>query len=234
MASRETRRTGHSGQDPSEGADPSWPSELRVWTRSWPFSAGPPFSACGSSSRASGPRLSWREAPRAARRLVPLSLGPQGTKGSKQVVPTRAPTRALKCPSQNARGARRAAQQCRGSEPAEQSAEAGPPAGPPAGPAPRTHRRPFCTTRFRQLLQQEQAWLHSKSKGGSAMLNSGSSRPSWGQTAVRAEQGSPRQPSRTSTDGGATAPSRASPQGDALDAPRSSNGLCLFGNLDNS
>lgn len=45
----------------------------------------------------------------------------------------------------------------------------------------RAHLRPFCTTRFRQLLQQEQAWLHSKIKGGSAMLNSGRSRPSWGQ-----------------------------------------------------
>lgn len=77
--------------------------------------------------------------------------------------------------------------------------EAGP-RGRAAGPPARgTHRRPFCTTRFRQLRQQEQAWLHSKSKGGSAMLNSGSSRPSWGQTAVRAGHGAPRQPAQART-----------------------------------
>jgi hypothetical protein len=39
---------------------------------------------------------------------------------------------------------------------------------------------PLCTTRFLQFLQQEQAWLHSKIKGGSILLNSCSSRPSWG------------------------------------------------------
>ena len=44
------------------------------------------------------------------------------------------------------------------------------------------HLRPFCTTRLRHVLQQEQAWLHSNSRGGSAMLNSGSSRPSWADT----------------------------------------------------
>lgn len=60
-----------------------------------------------------------------------------------------------------------------------------------------THRRPFCTTRLRQFRQQAQAWLHSNSKGGSAMLNSGSSRPSWGQTCsqdqpTRMQHASPR------------------------------------------
>lgn len=48
-----------------------------------------------------------------------------------------------------------------------------------------SHLRPFCTTRFRQFLQQEHAWLHSKIKGGSAMLNSGRSRPSCGQTSSK-------------------------------------------------
>lgn len=44
--------------------------------------------------------------------------------------------------------------------------------------APPAHLRPFCTTRFLQVLQHEHAWLHSKIRGGSAMLNSGRSRPS--------------------------------------------------------
>lgn len=39
---------------------------------------------------------------------------------------------------------------------------------------------PLCTTRFLQFLQQEHAWLHSKISGGSILLNSWSSRPSWG------------------------------------------------------
>lgn len=39
---------------------------------------------------------------------------------------------------------------------------------------------PLCTTRFLQFLQQEHAWLHSKISGGSILLNSCSSRPSWG------------------------------------------------------
>lgn len=47
-----------------------------------------------------------------------------------------------------------------------------------AGPGP--HLMPLCTTRFLQFLQQEQAWLHSKISGGSILLNSWSSRPSWG------------------------------------------------------
>lgn len=38
---------------------------------------------------------------------------------------------------------------------------------------------PLCTTRFLQFLQQEQAWLHSKIRGGSILLNSCSRRPSW-------------------------------------------------------
>lgn len=42
------------------------------------------------------------------------------------------------------------------------------------------HLMPVCTTRFLQLLQQEHAWLHSKIRGGSILLNSWSSRPSWG------------------------------------------------------
>lgn len=42
------------------------------------------------------------------------------------------------------------------------------------------HLMPLCTTRFLQLLQQEHAWLHSKIRGGSILLNSWSSRPSWG------------------------------------------------------
>lgn len=70
------------------------------------------------------------------------------------------------------------------------------PEAPALQSVPGTHRRPFCTTRFRQLLQQEQAWLHSNNKGGSAMLNSGSSRPSWGQMAVRPEQRPPHLPAR--------------------------------------
>lgn len=41
------------------------------------------------------------------------------------------------------------------------------------------HLIPLCTTRFLQFLQQEQAWLHSKISGGSILLNSWSSRPSW-------------------------------------------------------
>lgn len=44
-----------------------------------------------------------------------------------------------------------------------------------------THLMPLCTTRFLQFLQQEHAWLHSKISGGSILLNSWSSRPSWGQ-----------------------------------------------------
>lgn len=43
-----------------------------------------------------------------------------------------------------------------------------------------THLMPLCTTRFLQFLQQEHAWLHSKISGGSILLNSWSSRPSWG------------------------------------------------------
>lgn len=39
---------------------------------------------------------------------------------------------------------------------------------------------PLCTTRFLQVLQQAQAWLHSKISGGSILLNSCSNRPSWG------------------------------------------------------
>lgn len=42
------------------------------------------------------------------------------------------------------------------------------------------HLIPLCTTRFLQFLQQEHAWLHSKISGGSILLNSWSSRPSWG------------------------------------------------------
>lgn len=42
-----------------------------------------------------------------------------------------------------------------------------------------SHLSPFCTTRFLQVRQHEHAWLHSKISGGSAMLNSGRSRPSW-------------------------------------------------------
>lgn len=41
------------------------------------------------------------------------------------------------------------------------------------------HLMPLCTTRFLQFLQQEHAWLHSKISGGSILLNSWSSRPSW-------------------------------------------------------
>lgn len=44
----------------------------------------------------------------------------------------------------------------------------------------RSHLMPLCTTRFLQLRQQVQAWLHSKMRGGSILLNSCSSRPSWG------------------------------------------------------
>lgn len=44
----------------------------------------------------------------------------------------------------------------------------------------RCYRSPFWTTRFLQVLQQEQAWLHSKMKGGSSEQNSGSRRLSWG------------------------------------------------------
>lgn len=47
------------------------------------------------------------------------------------------------------------------------------------------HLSPFCTTRFLQVRQHEHAWLHSKISGGSAMLNSGRSRPSWRRDALK-------------------------------------------------
>lgn len=51
------------------------------------------------------------------------------------------------------------------------------------------HRSPFCTTRFLHVLQQEQAWLHSKMKGGSSEQNSGNRRLSWEQTRRVSESG---------------------------------------------
>ena len=41
------------------------------------------------------------------------------------------------------------------------------------------HLSPFWTTRFLQVLQQEQAWLHSNSTGGSLWQKSRGSRPSY-------------------------------------------------------